>query len=111
MTNPDPTEQIKDRTTALLSSLGDTAESIAQKLSELNIQGRPQHAESCPIARYLTRKGTDGRYEVEDEAVTVWISEGDVTEEFVIVPLEDPVSEFVTRYDGGDFDELDEDAS
>ncbi len=83
---------------APLYELGNTPSKIAKELERRGIQGIKEDGSSCPLANVLQahyREGVlVGRDEIEINGVTL--------------STPDVFAEFVSRFDGGDFPNLDE---
>jgi hypothetical protein len=90
---------IPARVTAALAELGDTCDAVADRLRALEIKGWRGSESMCPIAVYLAR--IDKTWVAGVIEHEVYITTGDETTEPDEVPLPEPVSEFVQRFDKG----------
>lgn len=87
-----------------LEELPDTADNLAAWLAEQGIRGVRENQDCCPIANYLTGLGfnhvtVDDSYVQAYSDVTGWDGE----------EPESSVTEFVTRFDKGEWPELEVD--
>jgi hypothetical protein len=88
---------VKTRAAAALAELGDTPDAVADRLRALEIKGWRGSESMCPIAVYLARLDQDLVAEVLEEEV--WLIVED--ELPVAVPMPEPASWFVQRFDQG----------
>lgn len=90
-----------------LAALGTTPNQVADTLLDGGYRGNPACDATCPVATYLTDLWPDATCSVTEEPpdaliAEVWYS----TTACVQVPVPDPVSAFIRRFDGGEFGEL-----
>src|ERR1041384_7287885 len=85
-----------------LAQLGGTAEQYAAELARLGVTGARENCYRCPVANYLTVQLGLRDVQVDPEEIEVYLP-GPDTEPF---DTPKPVSEFVERFDAGEFDEL-----
>jgi len=78
-----------------LADLPTTSDGIAIKLAELGIQGRRGSSWKCPIAQYLG----DGVAVRPDKIVLD-------SDKWICLPVPEPVSEFIGKFDAGEYPEL-----
>lgn len=89
------------RATILLHALGQNAEQVAARLTELRITGRPGMCGSCPIAIYLLQSDL-GIYDVTiDGHVTLWYRDDDGVTHVDEVPLPSACERFIELFDEG----------
>jgi hypothetical protein len=85
------------RLRSLLRRLGATPERIAFELLQLGIRGEINHAEECPVARYLARHG----------AVDPCVDAQRMTcNKNVEIPTPGAVVDFILQFDDGRWPEL-----
>lgn len=91
-----------------VGSLGETAHEIATGLIELNIKGKLRTSDSCPIACYLVGKlGDNFRVEVTSDYVALYSEDQSGGLQFQGgFPLPLPVSDFVIKFDTGEYPDL-----
>ena len=93
----------------LLTSLGKTADEIAENLIAAGVTGTANEPNSCAIARYLEANG------YEDVAVVNGTDHGDPTDRFQVEANADdgyiiggygPVANFIRAFDAGAYPQL-----
>jgi hypothetical protein len=89
---------VKTRAAAALAELGDTPDAVADRLRALEIKGWRGSESMCPVAVYLAR--VDYSWVVEVLDIEVWFHIERLDDAFEM-PLPEPVSEFVQRFDKG----------
>jgi hypothetical protein len=101
------TADITTRAADLLAALGDTETQVAATLKAAGITGRRGHCGACPIAVYVLKSDL-GCYhvDVDGEAVFLWFTADDNVQHIETVDLPDPVTDFITHFDLGRYDEL-----
>lgn len=82
-----------------LAELGNTADEIAAALVAKNMRGHRKSGTCCPIATYLS--ATFDTPEVTENSIAI----GRREQPWIHTPLH--VVEFITRFDGGEWPELD----
>lgn len=97
-----------------LEDLGDTPESVAEKLQAGGFTGEPKSGESCPVANYLRSLKFDGvkSITVAPRYAVVFFSESknpdDEPREFRDIYFPNPVIGFIDLFDNGEFPELED---
>jgi hypothetical protein len=93
---------------ALLASLGDSADEVADALYAAGVRGKPDDATCCPVANWLGQESGLEPY-VEREGVCLYL-DLDEQEEQPQLRAETPaaVAEFIRRFDHDDYPQLDE---
>jgi hypothetical protein len=86
-----------------LAKLPGTAEGIAAYLIEQDCRGRRKDSLCCPVANYLDGIGEFHRPEVTENSISYEVGEDD--QQMVLTP--DHMTEFITRFDKGEWPELD----
>ncbi len=81
---------------ALLESLGNTPDAIADKLTAMGIRGEREDCRNCPLANYLTLNGF--------EKVTIETTELKIGDDDAVMPH--ACRSFVDAFDEGKYDEL-----
>lgn len=93
--------------TALLTQLGTTADQVADRLRTLEITGRRNSSDDCPIARWLRRSNTAFiGIEVSPEEIALLIDTGDADETYEYPIPPEPVADFITSFDAGVYPDL-----
>lgn len=90
-----------------LQTLG-SADHIALFFRRRKVLGNPGAAYTCPVAHYLTTEAS-GDVLVMVSCYVITVYRGGSGEEIAVYSLDDendPVSEFVTRFDNGGYSEL-----
>jgi hypothetical protein len=94
-------DEIRAQVTAALTApgFGPTADDVADRLRALEIKGMSKDCSRCPIAVYLRQLPdlAGELFEVDTERVTILTGHGIVAE----VPMPEPMSWFVQRFDHG----------
>ncbi len=93
----------------LLAGLPDTANGIAELLLEQECRGFSDEAASCPIAAYLSRNGIVRPVVSETHANSLASNNEKLPSgaDELDVTLPPAVAEFVSRFDAGNYPELD----
>jgi hypothetical protein len=86
-----------------LAELPDTADGIAAYFIAQDCRGRRKDSLRCPIAKYLDGTGEFHRPEVTESAISYEVGEHD--QHMVLTP--DHMTEFITRFDKGEWPDLD----
>lgn len=94
---------------ALLASLGNSADAVADTLYAAGVRGKPDDATCCPVANWLSQEAGLEPY-VEREGVCLYL---DIDQDFEVQPqlrADTPpaVAEFIQRFDHDGYPELDE---
>ena len=89
--------------TALLTGLGSTPDEIAAALAAADITGQRAEPDSCAVAEYVKAADhTDVRVGEDDDG-SLLVEAGDTE---AVIALDTPLHAFVTKFDNGDYPEL-----
>lgn len=88
-----------------LAELPDTADGIAAMLTEKGIRGERRRAACCPVANYLVGVGFE-EASVGPTQIEVWSDDGDIDPDEMEAVTPWWVTEFIIRFDGGEWPEL-----
>jgi hypothetical protein len=88
-------EITREGLSALLGSMGSTAEEVAETIRDAGVTGTTGHVFNCPVARWLAHK-VGVRASVGLSHAAAYPLEADVVRTHLLPPVVD----FVARYDG-----------
>jgi hypothetical protein len=94
---------------ALLNSLGDTPEQVADSLLAQKITGVPGSSILCPISYWLRSRGVINAHTNKIMIkIYQWNKAGPVSipEDIIIRPLPEAISQFINMFDQGKFPNL-----
>lgn len=95
------------RAAELLAALGSTKEEVAATLAGAGIAGRRNDCRACPVALYLLKSDLAvDRVYVGDEEVELWFVDENNNDVYERIDLPEPVAQWVTSFDAGQYDEL-----
>ena len=100
-----------------LEALGTTADAVATNLLAMGFRGDREECDTCPVAKYLwvSIEGiqlvdvNQDRIRIGDSAEAFEVGGGDIREpdDTITVGTPSPVTEFIQRFDHGQFEDLD----
>ena len=99
---PEPMEaSIVQKVEQALDALGTDPAAVAATLVREGCTGKRDTGEACPVYNYLDSRFRGLVGEVDGD--TVWLNE---RAGYDAVPMPDAVQEFISAFDGGEYDEL-----
>lgn len=91
-----------------IKKLGETPDEIAQALKRRGIKGYKGVFDSCPIANFVSKKVDVDNICVEGDILT-FEERMDEYEFHVRIPNREPIRQFISNFDNGYYDFLEED--